>query len=393
MTIEVKIAAFAIGLGPDQGVEHADHLRAFLIDGRGVEIVDLDKTFGAHGMGERAVILAELTAPQRDHIADTRDRFGSHIGGELLVAEDGQAFLQAQLEPVAAGDPVAGPVVKILMSDDRLNTFEICISRRLWRCKNGRRVENVQALVLHRAHVEVIDSDDIEEIEVIFTPVSLLVPAHGQLQRVHPESAFANVIFAHVNIQIDSPARGGGEAVGMGDQIASHEGEQICRFRPWIVPFGPAVTACHRVAVGQHHRQIAFDPHREHRHHVGAVGVIGDLAKALGLALGAIHAVRHIKTFKRGVRLGADLDLCLPGERRVGHIATQAAFGQDRRDFRAVDPGPFQVQLFAVQKEIPRCGVRVGRKPDPAEHAGRGWRKTEGQMHLLDQIGGGCVVL
>ena len=35
---------------------------------------------------------------------------------ELLVAEDRQAFLQAQLEPVAAGHAVAGPVVEVLVA-------------------------------------------------------------------------------------------------------------------------------------------------------------------------------------------------------------------------------------------------------------------------------------
>jgi hypothetical protein len=36
---------------------------------------------------------------------------------ELLVAEDRQAFFQAELEPVAAGDAVAGPVVEVLVAD------------------------------------------------------------------------------------------------------------------------------------------------------------------------------------------------------------------------------------------------------------------------------------
>jgi hypothetical protein len=46
---------------------------------------------------------------------------GAHVAGELLVAEDGQPFLQAELEPVAAGDAVAGPVVEIFVRDDRLD--------------------------------------------------------------------------------------------------------------------------------------------------------------------------------------------------------------------------------------------------------------------------------
>src|SRR5206468_7951189 len=44
----------------------------------------------------------------RSDVLDPLDRVAAHVGREALVAEDRQAFLQAQLEPVAAGDPVAG---------------------------------------------------------------------------------------------------------------------------------------------------------------------------------------------------------------------------------------------------------------------------------------------
>ena len=64
-------------------------------------------------------------------VADALDRAGPDIGGELLVPEDGQPFLQAELEPVAAGDAVAGPVVKILMRDDRLDRRIVAVCRRV----------------------------------------------------------------------------------------------------------------------------------------------------------------------------------------------------------------------------------------------------------------------
>jgi hypothetical protein len=76
-------------------------------------------------MGERPVILAELAGTQGDHIGDPLHRGRAHVGGEFLVAEDGQPFLEAELEPVAAGDAVAGPVVEILMGDDRLDPLVI----------------------------------------------------------------------------------------------------------------------------------------------------------------------------------------------------------------------------------------------------------------------------
>jgi hypothetical protein len=40
------------------------------------------------------------------------------VARELLVAEHREAFLQRQLEPVAAGHAIAGPVVEVLVPDD-----------------------------------------------------------------------------------------------------------------------------------------------------------------------------------------------------------------------------------------------------------------------------------
>jgi hypothetical protein len=49
------------------------------------------------------------------------------VGRELLFAEHGEAFLQRQLEPIAAGDAVAGPVVEVLVPDDRLDALEVAV--------------------------------------------------------------------------------------------------------------------------------------------------------------------------------------------------------------------------------------------------------------------------
>ena len=43
-------------------------------------------------------------------------------------------------------------------------------------------VEDVEALVLHRAHVEVAHRHDVELIEVVFQAVALLIPEHGALE-------------------------------------------------------------------------------------------------------------------------------------------------------------------------------------------------------------------
>jgi hypothetical protein len=83
------------------------------------------------------------------------DGLGAQVHAEFLVAEDRQAFLERQLEPVTAGDAVAGPVVEVLVADHRLDVGEVGVGGGGAVGQHVLRVEDVQALVLHRAHVEV----------------------------------------------------------------------------------------------------------------------------------------------------------------------------------------------------------------------------------------------
>ena len=79
-----------------------------------------------HGPG----VLGELVRAQ---VADVRYPLhpaGLHVGGEFLVAEDRQSLLQGKLKPVAAGDPVAGPVVEVFVADYLLDCLEVIIRGR-----------------------------------------------------------------------------------------------------------------------------------------------------------------------------------------------------------------------------------------------------------------------
>jgi hypothetical protein len=112
-------------------------------------------------------------------------RPGQHVGGELLVAEDREAFLEGQLEPVAAGDTVAGPVVEVLMGHHALDVLEIQVGAGIRVGQHVLGVEDVEALVLHRPHVEIRHGDDHEAVQVQLEPEHLLVPAHRMHQRIH----------------------------------------------------------------------------------------------------------------------------------------------------------------------------------------------------------------
>ncbi len=71
------------------------------------------------------------------------------------------------------------------MRDDRLDIGKIGVRRGLLVGQHIFVIEDVEALVLHRAHVEVGHGDDVEDVEVVFAAKRLFVPLHRPLQRVH----------------------------------------------------------------------------------------------------------------------------------------------------------------------------------------------------------------
>jgi hypothetical protein len=76
-------------------------------------------------VGERPLVLGKLDRAEHPHVFDPFDRGAADVGREALVAEYREAFLEAQLEPVAAGDPVSRPIVEIFVRDDPGDIIEI----------------------------------------------------------------------------------------------------------------------------------------------------------------------------------------------------------------------------------------------------------------------------
>ena len=54
------------------------------------------------------------------------------------------------------------------------------------------RVEDIEALVLHRAHREIMRGDDMEHVEVVAAAKAFLVPAHRRFQTLHRPAAAAD---------------------------------------------------------------------------------------------------------------------------------------------------------------------------------------------------------
>ena len=70
VALEIEVHAAAEIFRAEQGLQHAHDLGALLVDGRRVEIVDLDVALGSHGMRERAGVLGELVRLELAHVDD-----------------------------------------------------------------------------------------------------------------------------------------------------------------------------------------------------------------------------------------------------------------------------------------------------------------------------------
>ena len=178
VAVEIEVGAGAEAVRAEDGAHHADDFGALVVHRGGVEVGDLEIALGAYRMGERAGILGELRRTQHADVVDPLDRRRAHVGGEPLVAEDSEAFLEAELEPVTAGDSIARPIVEIFVRDDPGDGVEITVGRGVGVGQDVARIEDVEPLVLHRAEVEIVDRDDVEQVEVIFAAVGAFVPRH-----------------------------------------------------------------------------------------------------------------------------------------------------------------------------------------------------------------------
>ena len=79
-----------------------------------------------------------------------------------LIPEDCQPFLKGELEPVPAGHAVPSPVMEVFVANHALDAGKVHVCGSLWRCQHQAAVEDVQGLVLHGTHVEVIHSNYVE---------------------------------------------------------------------------------------------------------------------------------------------------------------------------------------------------------------------------------------
>jgi len=369
----------------EQGLQHAHDLRALFVDRCGVEVADLLVRIGPHRMGHGPCVLQELRGPQRAHVLDALDRacpgrLGAgtrlrgvgrhHVGAELLFAKDCQALLQAQLKPVAAGDAVAGPVVEVLVADHRFDVGVVDVGGHLRIGQHVPGVEDVQALVLHGPHVEIVRGDDHEAIQVELESEAPLVPADRALERQHRVLGLVQLPGLDPDLQQHLPSRGGPQLLLPAGKTARHQGKQVARLREGIVPAGVVaaigqLALGHQIAVGQEcgiRLRLSAQRHRVDRHHVGPVGKEGDAPEALGLALREQVGLRGEQAQELAVGSGPD---GVPDAQREAVCRwrdRQVLVGEHVGGCRqsvAVALQPQQLEVLAIEHQRPAGAQRI----------------------------------
>mmetsp|Transcript_8532 Transcript_8532/g.25675 ORF Transcript_8532/g.25675 Transcript_8532/m.25675 type:complete len:384 (+) Transcript_8532:1581-2732(+) len=347
-------------------------------------------------MGHGPGVLGELGGAHDAHVVDALHGAGRHVLGEVLVAEDREALLERQLEPVAARHAVARPVVEVLVRDDAQDAVVVGVRGRRGLGQHAGRVEDVEALVLHGAHVEVGDGDDVVHVEVVLAAVRVLVPLHGALEGLEGPVELVGVLVLAPHAQVDLPPRGRRELAPDAAQVAGHQGEEVRGLLEGVLEGSPVaavlgVALADLVAVAQQNGVlglVGLHAARVGGHAVGPVVHVRDAPEALGLALRAHVARGLVEARQLRVLLGLDghdgLELELAGRGRGDgqRLLAQLVLGLGQR--LAVDLDRHEAQVLAVQDQRAagrRLDLELGR------HEGLISLNVEVQRDVGDGVG------
>ena len=363
---DVKVKTLSEGFAAEERLEHADHFRALFVDGARVEVVDVLVAFGADRVRHRARVLHELRRAQNGNVADALHGpgrgFAQHVGREFLIAEDREALLQRELEPVAKRYAVARPVVEVFVADDALNAQVVAVGRDLGVRERAARIEDVEALIFHRAEVEVVRRDDLEVVEVELKPPARLIPADGALEAFKRVFGLVEILRINPDGKIHRAAVLEAELRGARDELAGDERKEVAglRERVDVGDFAAAVlkhAVFGQIAVREHDGEVlrgAADDGCVAGENVRTVLEECDAAEALGFALAHQIDARSVDARKRGIGPGAEgiHDFELLGALDAGNGEAAAFdFVFAVLQFTAVERNGSERDIFAVQKE------------------------------------------
>ena len=123
------------------------------------------------------------------------------------------------------------------MGDDRLDVLKRRIGggRRVGKYRGG--IKNIEALILHRPHIKVIDRNDHENIQVVLAPIDFFVPTHRLLKRCHRVRAFVGVLVLDEYLQRHGAPAARHKTVLDHAQRAGHKRKQIGRLYKRVMPY------------------------------------------------------------------------------------------------------------------------------------------------------------
>mmetsp|Transcript_64635 Transcript_64635/g.200416 ORF Transcript_64635/g.200416 Transcript_64635/m.200416 type:complete len:587 (-) Transcript_64635:3-1763(-) len=376
VTLKVEVHALPEAGAAQQGLVHADHLGPLAVDRGGVEIVHGDVTLGADRVRHGPPVLRELPRSEEPHLLDPLHCRAAHVSRELLIPENSEAFLECQLEPVAARHSVPCPVVEVLMPNHALDTLVVTVRRRVRPGECERGVEDVQPLVFHGTHVEIVHGHDVVDVQVVLKTETLLVPLHGALQGPHRVIQLVHVLPLREDRELHQAAGGRREAPLERAQISGHDCEEVAGLRVGVLEDGEVP----RCVLGAGARLDPVAVPKEHgalgplgldadagvlRHHVRAVGEVGEAAKALCLHLCAVHAATVVQAAELRVLFGLHCNHGVQPKRLHGaHSTNDHAVRSDlvalwpleeRLPLSAARGNYFhrsKLQVFAIQHEL-----------------------------------------
>ena len=129
------------------------------------------------------------------------------------------------------------------MGDNTFYTLICSIGRGIRPGQHAGSIENIKPFVLHCAHVETLDRNDHEDIQVVFSAIYCLVPFHGVLQRHHGVVDLVDVVCLGKNPERNFTAAHGHKFIFNVLQVAGDQGKQVSRFHKWILPGHPVPLA------------------------------------------------------------------------------------------------------------------------------------------------------
>ena len=287
-------------------------------------------------MLHRAGVLGELRGAQVAHFLDARHGARINVRTVFLIAEHGEPFLERELEPVAAGDAVAGPVMEVLVRDDPVDVEVIDIRRGVGARQHVLGVEDVEALVLHCPRVEIAHRHDVVLVEVQLEAEARLVPADRALQAIHRPARLVELAGLDVHVKLLLLARARDDRIGDVLEIRGDHREEIGGLGERVVEARPVaardfVARAGDVAVRQQHRialLVGVDGRRIGGHHVRSIDEPGDAPEALGLALRDEAVLRRVEAFELGVLLRHDAAHRFQRE-AIGHVVDGQALRRD----------------------------------------------------------------